>query len=192
MTTIHRRELLLGTCALGASASMPWASGCEDDARASEVLRGPLWASAQGAEVGSYSLVVAGPDRVHARIASEVRGHGMAVDPARPERVVMFGRRPERSGIIGDIRTGEVVAEFEAAVGHHHCGHGAFSADGSLLFVVEVKGAGETGYSIQRYYRDMVALQADLVRDSHLQQPVLLPVSKIATIGDRRISMHLT
>ena len=141
MTTFHRRELLLGTCALGASALTPWAIGCDEDSSSEDVLRGPLWASAEGAGPGSYSLVVAGPDRVHARFESEARGHGMAVDPSRPERVVMFGRRPERSGIIGDIRTGKVVAKFEAAAGHHHCGHGAFSADGSLLFVVEADDA---------------------------------------------------
>ncbi len=125
---LRRRDLVLG---LGALAAAPL--GCDD----SEPFAGELWASAQGSEPGSFELLVASAQRVHTRFKSEVRGHGLAVNPAAPERIVMFGRRPERLGIVGDLVSGDVVARFECASGRHLAGHGCFSADGARLFVVE-------------------------------------------------------
>lgn len=116
---------------LGAVAAAPL--GCEDAASFS----GELWASAQGAEPGSFELVVASSQRVHARFGSEVRGHGLAVSPAAPERVVMFGRRPERIGMVADLMSGELTARFECPTGRHLTGHGCFSGDGMRLFVAE-------------------------------------------------------
>ncbi len=125
---LHRREFLLGS---GAAAILP--AGCG----AALGVAGDLWASAQGTEPGSYELVIADAQRVRARFPSEVRGHGLAVSPVDPARVVMFGRRPKRVGIAVDVRSASVVGEFECAPGRHMSGHGCFSADGARLFVVE-------------------------------------------------------
>lgn len=125
---LRRRDLVLG---LGALAAAPL--GCDDEAP----FTGELWASAQGSEPGSFELLVASSQGVHARFESEVRGHGLAVNPAAPERIVMFGRRPERLGILADLISGEVVGRFECPSGRHLTGHGCFSGDGSRLFVAE-------------------------------------------------------
>ncbi|MBV1858399.1 MAG: DUF1513 domain-containing protein [Nannocystaceae bacterium] len=123
-----RRELVLGSTAI-AVAPM----GCDD----SDPSPGELWASAQGADPGSFELVVAGSQGVYARIVSDVRGHGLAVSPTDPARVVMFGRRPQTVGVVGNILSSEVVGRFECARGRHLVGHGCFSLDGTRLFVAE-------------------------------------------------------
>lgn len=97
---------------------------------------GPLWASAQGAIEGTFELVVAGPQGVVARFASDVRGHGLATHPAVPTRVVMFGRRPQRTGLVADLERG-VLGTFSSPAGRHHVGHGCFDADASRLLVAE-------------------------------------------------------
>jgi len=119
---------MLGSCA---AAMLPL--GCEDAGRAT----GELWASAQGADAGSFELLVASSQGVHERFASEVRGHGLAVSPTNPARVVMFARRPERVGLVCDVGAGEIVGRIECASGRHMAGHGCFSLDGERLFVVE-------------------------------------------------------
>ncbi len=123
-----RRAFLARSCALAMAPV-----GCADTSLAT----GELWASAQGNEAGSYELLVVGPGRVHARFASEVRGHGLAQHPNVPERVVMFGRRPTRVGLVVDVVAGETLGGFECPAGRHLAGHGCFNGDGSQLFVVE-------------------------------------------------------
>ncbi len=125
---LRRRELMLGSCA---AAMAPL--GCDD----ADPATGELWASAQGSEPGSFELVVANAQRVHARFPSEVRGHGLAVNPTDPAHVVMFGRRPERVAIACDVGSGEIVGRIACASGRHLAGHGCFSLDGTRLFVVE-------------------------------------------------------
>ncbi len=119
---------MLGSCAAAVTSI-----GCGEGGRGT----GELWASAQGAEPGSFELVIASASGVHARFASEVRGHGLAADPTDPARVVMFGRRPECVGIACHVDSGEVAGRIECANGRHMTGHGCFSQDGSRLFVVE-------------------------------------------------------
>jgi len=123
--SLLRRTLLHGSGALFLAPL-----GCE----AERLGDAELWASAQGDEAGAYELVVAGPAGVRARIATAHSG-----------RVVMFGRRPGRIGIVGDVASESVVARFESEAGRHQVGHGCFSADGSRLFVAvaeDVSGAG--------------------------------------------------
>lgn len=125
---LRRRELVLGA---GAVVAAPL--GCDEATTSGE----ELWASAQGSEAGSFELVVASSQRVHARFQSEVRGHGLAVNPAVRGQVVMFGRRPAQVGIVGDLHLGSVVGRFECPGGRHLTGHGCFSLDGASLFVAE-------------------------------------------------------
>jgi len=64
-----------------------------------------------------------------------VRGHGIALDPARG-RIVFFARRPGDFAIIVHS-SGAPLATLAAAEGRFFCGHGVFSADGALLFTTE-------------------------------------------------------
>ncbi|MCR9164393.1 MAG: DUF1513 domain-containing protein [Nannocystaceae bacterium] len=134
---LRRRVVLGGGCAwLVASA------GCDEQPTAAA----GLFASAQGSEEGAYELVVADGRSIRARFASAHRGHGLAVHPANPQRVVMFARRPGTVGLVADARSGETVARFEAPQGRHQSGHGCFGADGSALFVVEAEVGSGRGF----------------------------------------------
>lgn len=132
------RRSVLGGCCAWLVASM----GCDGQGS----VEGPRFASAQGAEEGAYELVVVDGQGVRARFVTDVRGHGLAAHPSNPDRVVMFARRPGTVGIVGDVRSGEVVGRFEAPTDRHHSGHGCFSADGSTLFVVEAEVVSGRGF----------------------------------------------
>ena len=120
---------------LASSAALFLGGGCEASGEGRDP--GELWASAQGSEPGRYELVVGGPAGVHARFSTEVRGHGLAATAMSPDRVVMFGRRPNRVGVMADLAQGAVVGRFESPAGRHQVGHGCFSADATRLFVAE-------------------------------------------------------
>lgn len=83
------------------------------------------------------------------------RGHGIALDPARG-RVAFFARRPGDFAIILDLAARAPVATLIPAKGRFFCGHGAFSADGALLFATETvaeSGDGVIGvYAARGYY----------------------------------------
>ncbi|TCO73336.1 DUF1513 domain-containing protein [Rhodovulum euryhalinum] len=64
------------------------------------------------------------------------RGHAAAAHPARPEAVA-FARRPGTFAVVIDCVTGASKAVLESPPGRHFYGHGAFSADGGLLFAPE-------------------------------------------------------
>ena len=64
------------------------------------------------------------------------RGHAAAAHPVRPEAVA-FARRPGTFALVIDCRTGRVLAELESPEDRHFYGHGAFSADGRLLYTTE-------------------------------------------------------
>ena len=64
------------------------------------------------------------------------RGHAAAAHPTRPEAVA-FARRPGTFAVVIDCMTGAQKAELTAPAQRHFYGHGAFSADGSLLFTTE-------------------------------------------------------
>src|SRR5690606_22118161 len=66
----------------------------------------------------------------------ESRGHGVAVHPARAE-AVMFARRPGRSALVVALPSGAPLATITAVEPRSFNGHGAFSADGALLFATE-------------------------------------------------------
>ena len=70
------------------------------------------------------------------RIPLPGRGHAAAAHPSRPEAVA-FARRPGTYAIVLDCLSGRPRLQIEAPRGRHFYGHGAFSADGSLLFTTE-------------------------------------------------------
>ncbi len=70
------------------------------------------------------------------RLPLPSRGHAAAAHPTRPE-AVGFARRPGTYALVIDCRSGAISAQMQAPEGRHFYGHGAFSADGSVLFTSE-------------------------------------------------------
>lgn len=71
------------------------------------------------------------------RIALPGRGHAAAAHPTRAEAVA-FARRPGIFALVIDCATGETRHRLTPPKGMQFNGHGAYSADGSLLMTSEV------------------------------------------------------
>lgn len=71
------------------------------------------------------------------RIALPGRGHAAAAHPIRAEAVA-FARRPGIFALVIDCATGETRHRLTPPEGMQFNGHGAYSADGSLLMTSEV------------------------------------------------------
>lgn len=109
------------------------------------------------AEVGSPALLAAGKlddgfvlDGLSAsgdslfRIALPARGHAAAAHPQQA-LAVAFARRPGTFAFVIDCLTGQVRDRLTPPEGRQFNGHGAFSADGSLLMTSEVVAEGSAG-----------------------------------------------
>jgi hypothetical protein len=66
-----------------------------------------------------------------------MRAHGCAVDPADPQRVLFFARRPGMLAFELRRDSMQVRTLFETQAGRHLAGHGVFSHDGKLLYTPE-------------------------------------------------------
>jgi len=96
-----------------------------------------VFASAFMAEDKSYGVALlteAGSEIT--RLALPDRGHDVSFDPIST-RAVVFARRPGTFALVFDTASGQPVKLIEAAENRHFFGHGAFSADGKLLYVAE-------------------------------------------------------
>ena len=124
---MRRRDFVAGV-----STAVVLPSGCEQAPPPAE-----RWISAQGDDEDAYGMVIATADGRATTIESGFRGHGLAVDPADPDRVVMVGRRPGSYGIVVDVRRASVVHRFESVPERIFCGHGCFTADGSRFVTTE-------------------------------------------------------
>jgi len=136
---INRRQFLATLAAAGLSPlciATPFGAGEKPSASATE-----MWVSAQGNSSDKYSLgwvdADARPKSTSGRILSGYRGHGLAYHPTKPNKVVMFSRRPGRVGMELDVLTGKIEHRFYSTEGRHQSGHGCFSSDGAVLFVCE-------------------------------------------------------
>jgi hypothetical protein len=65
------------------------------------------------------------------------RMHAAAVNPARPQQVVFFARRPGTDMYSIDLHAGTAMQRLVSRPGRHFCGHGCFSSDGRYLYVSE-------------------------------------------------------
>ena len=72
------------------------------------------------------------------------RGHAATLHPTRPWAVA-FARRPGTYAVVLDCATGQAVDHLTPPEGRQFCGHGAFGADGSILFTAEVVAEGSAG-----------------------------------------------
>lgn len=122
----NRRGFLAGLLATGLIPSATWA-----DAGSPEYL------SAAKLPDGGYVLCgLSGAGAILFQIPLPDRGHAAAAHPSKPEAVA-FARRPGTFAEIIDCVSGKSKARLNAPEGRHFYGHGAFSADGTLLFTTE-------------------------------------------------------
>ena len=77
-----------------------------------------------------------GAGRVVFDIPMPARGHGLTVHPRKPI-AVLFARGPGRFARAMNFARGTLIASFETPDDRHFFGHGAFSADGKLLYATE-------------------------------------------------------
>jgi hypothetical protein len=126
---IDRRELLAG--AAGTAALLALLRGASANLGVEE-----LFAAARRDDRGTYSAALFSLDEGDVMsVELPARGHDIALRPGSGEWVA-FARRPGRFGVAvpGGKRP---PVWFEAKPDRHFFGHGAFSADGELLFTTE-------------------------------------------------------
>jgi len=121
-----RRSFLASLLAAGTLPRLTWADAGN-----------PAYLSAARRPDGRYCLCGL---TEHGAIAFELplpdRGHAAAAHPIEP-LAVAFARRPGRFALVLDCVTGAEIARLDAPEGRHFYGHGAFSADGSILYTTE-------------------------------------------------------
>ncbi|MCV2894242.1 DUF1513 domain-containing protein [Lentibacter sp. XHP0401] len=121
-----RRNFIAGLLASGMSPQLTWAD-----------VGAPSYLSAARNPDGSYALFgVKASGSILFKVPLPARGHAAATHPRRPEAVA-FARRPGVFAVVLDCTTGLQVAELNAAPDRHFYGHGAFSADGAVLYTTE-------------------------------------------------------
>lgn len=100
-------------------------------------LGGAVWLSAAQGESGGYLLCGLNAEGGAAfRIPLPGRGHAAAAHPVRTEAVA-FARRPGLFALVVDCAEGREIARLTTPENRHFYGHGAFSADGKLLYATE-------------------------------------------------------
>jgi len=104
-------------------------------------------AAAKRADGGFVMVGLTGRGAISFTVPLAARGHAAAAHPTVAEAVAI-ARRPGTFALVLDCATGGVVKALQAPKGLHFYGHGAFSADGALLFTPENQidtGAGRIG-----------------------------------------------
>jgi hypothetical protein len=126
---LARRELLIGLGSSALALGLPW-----HRARAATDME--LFAAARRDDRGSYSAALFSLDGGDVRsVELPGRGHDIALRPGSKEWVA-FARRPGRFGVAVPT-DGRTPTWFSAKADRHFFGHGAFSADGKLLYTTE-------------------------------------------------------
>lgn len=129
-----RRHFLAGVAAAGAAPAFSWAA-----------VGNPDVLSAARMPDGTYVLVgLTRTGDIAFQIPLPARGHAAAAHPHFAEAVAI-ARRPGTFAKVIDCATGNVSQTLTAPEGRHFYGHGAFSADGTLLFTPENDIATGTG-----------------------------------------------
>ncbi|MEZ5686541.1 MAG: DUF1513 domain-containing protein [Paracoccaceae bacterium] len=131
---MQRRAFL---ASLAAATALPRASWADAGSPAY------LAAAADGA--GAYFLCGIGAtgERLFA-LPMPGRGHAATAHPTRPEAVA-FARRPGTFALVIDCVAGATLARLTPPEGRQFNGHGAYSADGTVLFTSEVVAEGSEG-----------------------------------------------
>lgn len=121
-----RRALLTSLAASSLAPSVGWAT-----------VGSPVAISAAQLPNGRYALIgLSAIGDITFQIPLPARGHAAAAHPTEAE-IVAIARRPGTFAKVIDCVNGDVRRTLRAPDGHHFYGHGAFSADGTLLFTTE-------------------------------------------------------
>ncbi|MEO9650245.1 MAG: DUF1513 domain-containing protein [Roseobacter sp.] len=132
-----RRDFLAGLTSLVATPSLGWAA-----------VGDPVALSAVQTPQGLFNLVgLARNGALAFRVPLPARGHAAAAHPTIAEAVAI-ARRPGTFAKVIDCVNGHLLKALTCPEGRHFYGHGAFSADGHLLFTPEndiTTGAGRIG-----------------------------------------------
>ena len=105
----------------------------------------PAFVASCRTRAGSYAAAVVDPDgRVLFTATLDERGHDAAIDPTG-RRVVVFARRPGTFAVVLDLVARRKTMAFAPPETRLFAGHGAFSADGKLMFATEEDFDGERG-----------------------------------------------
>ncbi|MGP6089598.1 DUF1513 domain-containing protein [Antarctobacter jejuensis] len=121
-----RRAFMAGLLAAGFCPRPTWAEAGS-----------PVLLSAAQTMGGDYVLCgLDGAGQILFELPLPARGHAAAAHPELAEAVA-FARRPGRFALVIDCVSGQETALLNAPGGRHFYGHGAFSADGALLFTTE-------------------------------------------------------
>ena len=132
---IDRRSLLLGSLAM-LPAGLAKNAFAQADSTGAVVPDAAFVAAAKKAD-GSFAVVLLSADGHLVReVALSARGHDIAIHRASAKAVV-FARRPGTFAVAFALDGRREPAIFTADPGRHFYGHGAFSADGRLLYVSE-------------------------------------------------------
>lgn len=121
---VARRAVLAGLAAV-AAPRLTWADAGAP-AFVAAARRGDAYAL-HGLSAGGVTVFT---------VALPGRGHAAAAHPSRPE-VVAFARRPGSFALVLNAATGGVAHRLTAPDGLAFNGHGAFSADGAVLYTSE-------------------------------------------------------
>lgn len=127
---IDRRRVLLGTLsavALSPPVDLAWAGPTAAD---------PAFAAAAKIDEGYAIVLLTRDGTILRQIPLSARGHDIALH-AQSGRAVAFARRPGTFAVAFDLGQQHEPVLFNAIEGRHFYGHGAFSADGRLLYVSE-------------------------------------------------------
>ncbi|EPX85071.1 DUF1513 domain-containing protein [Salipiger mucosus] len=133
MTT--RRAFLASLLAAGTAPHLGWAA-----------VGDPAYLAAAKLPGGAFALAGIRADGSRAfRVPLPARGHAACAHPSRAE-AVGFARRPGRYALVIDCVAGSVRHELSPPEGRQVNGHGAYSADGRLLYTSEQRTEDSRGF----------------------------------------------
>lgn len=108
-----------------------------------------IYLNAYGGKDGFGIAAFDAAGRMRYELPLPSRGHGFARRTGRREAAA-FSRRPGDLITIFNAYDGTIVRQIPAAEDRNFCGHGAYSADGRLLYATEV--VGSTGEGVLGVY----------------------------------------
>jgi hypothetical protein len=181
---IDRRSLLAG-------AGMALAAGLLPRQAASLATSEALVLAPAMRADGSFAILVLGErGELIREIALPARGHDLAVHQASG-RGIAFARRPGTFAVAFDIRAQSEPQVLAARPDRHFFGHGAYSADGKLLFATEndfASGQGVIGiYDATDGYKRIGEFPT---RGVGTHEAILLPDGKTLAIANGGIETH--
>ncbi len=135
---MERRDVLRGAALLTLQTAVLGSAGC---ARKMRSRKGTILGAGRFLDKDTgrttYLLALFDLDRGGTKtVPMTFFGHGFAADPKAPHRGIIFEKKGPGCCEV-DLAAGTVVRPIETAANRAFYGHGAFSADGQLLFATE-------------------------------------------------------